>query len=381
MFHTSYIELDQSALNHNFNYLKKIVGKSTKISTVIKGNAYGHGISDFVTMMLKAGQSHFSVFSADEAQICREVAPNAEIMIMGMLDNHEIEWAINNEIQFYIFEIDRLNYTLEMAKKLNKLAMLHLELETGMNRTGLRKSEVKEVVKLLKQSNNYILKGICTHFAGAESIGNYVRIQEQIKSFKKQRKQLEQQGIEAELYHSASSAATLTYPQTRMDMVRIGILSYGFWPSTETFIYCVKEKTDKTDPLKRILSWKSKVMSTKTVETGEFIGYGTTFMARENMKIATVPVGYSHGYSRSLSNQGRVLVNGERVSVIGIVNMNMIVIEITDVPETKKGDEVVLIGNQGDNSLSVSSFSELSDQLNYELLTRLPHSIPRIIIN
>lgn len=150
-----------------------------------------------------------------------------------------------NEIQFYIFEIDRLNYTLELAQKLNKRAMLHLELETGMNRTGLRKSEVKEAIKLLKQSNRYILKGICTHFAGAESIGNYVRIQEQIKSFKKQRKQLEQQGIVAELYHSASSAATLTYPQTRMDMVRIGILSYGFWPSTETFIHCVKEKQIK----------------------------------------------------------------------------------------------------------------------------------------
>lgn len=381
MFQTSYIELDQKALTHNFNYLRGIVGAETQISTVIKGNAYGHGIRDFVKMMLTAGQTHFSVFSADEARICREVAPDAEILIMGMLDNDQINWAILNQIQFYIFEIDRLAYTLGESKKIGKKALIHLELETGMNRTGLRKEEVKEAIMLLKENPDHIVEGICTHFAGAESVGNYFRIQEQIKSFKKQRKQLEKQGIIAKRYHTASSAATLTYPQTRMDMVRIGILSYGFWPSTETYIQCLKGKLDKTDPLKRILSWKSKVMSTKSVETGEFIGYGTTYMARENMKIATVPVGYSHGYSRSLSNQGRVLVNGERVSVIGIVNMNMMVIEITDVPQTKKGDEVVLIGDQGENNLSVSSFSELSDQLNYELLTRLPHNIPRIIIN
>lgn len=380
MFQTSYIELSQSALEENYKFLQSVVGEQTLISTVIKGNAYGHGIVDLVPMAIKAGQTHFSVFSADEARLCREVAPFAEIMIMGMLDNEELEWAITNYIQFYIFEVDRLEIALKIAKKLKQPAQIHIELETGMNRTGLRKKEVLKIIELLNQNENYILKGICTHFAGAESIGNYVRIQEQIKSFKKQRKQLAKEGLIAERYHLASSAATLSYPKTQMDMVRIGILNYGFWPSTETFIHFVKDKLDRTDPLRRILSWKSKVMSTKTVETGEFIGYGTTYMARENMKIATVPVGYSHGYSRSLSNQGRVLVNGERVSVVGIVNMNMMVLDITDIPDTKKGDEVVLIGDQGDYSISVSSFSELSDQLNYELLTRLPHNIPRKVI-
>ncbi len=354
--------------------------EKTVITSVIKGNAYGHGIEDFVKMAMTAGQNHFSVFSADEAFRCKQIDSNLNVMIMGMLDNDEIQWAIENDVEFYIFELDRLYKTKEIALQLNKKALIHLELETGMNRTGLRKEEVEKAVDFLAVADWYVLKGICTHFAGAESIGNYVRIQEQIKSFKKQRILLENKGIIAEKYHTASSAATLTYPETQMDMVRVGILNYGFWPSNETFIHCVKEKENAEDPLKRVLSWKSKVMSTKSVSTGEFIGYGTTYMARNNMKIATVPVGYSHGYSRSLSNQGRVLVNGERVSVIGIVNMNMIVIDITDVAHTKKGDEVVLIGNQGDFSITVSSFSELSDQLNYELLTRLPQSIPRKIV-
>lgn len=380
MFHTSYIELSQSAFENNFKFLKSVVNKNSIITSVIKGNAYGHGIEDFVKMAVKAGQNHFSVFSADEAFRCKQVDKDLNIIIMGMLDNEEIKWAIENHIEFYIFELDRLYKSKEIAQEINKKALIHLELETGMNRTGLKADELEKAIKLLDDKSWFTLKGLCTHFAGAESIANYVRIQEQIKSFAQQRKALEKRGIVAEKYHTASSAATLTYPETQMDMVRLGILNFGFWPSNETFIHCVKEKENKKDPLRRVLSWKSKVMSTKTVATGEFIGYGTTYMARDNMKIATVPVGYSHGYSRSLSNQGRVLVNGERVSVIGIVNMNMIVIDITDVAHTKKGDEVVLIGNQGDISITVSSFSELSDQLNYELLTRLPQSIPRKIV-
>ena len=164
-------------------------------------------------------------------------------------------------------------------------------------------------------------------------------------------------------------------------MVRIGIMQYGFWPSDETLINYLSKKEEKVDPLQRVISWKSKVMSTKEVNTGEFIGYGTTYLAHKKMKIATIPVGYAHGFSRSLSNQGRVLIKGKRVGVVGIVNMNLMTVDVTDIPEIQKGDEVVLIGKQGDLAISVASFSELSNQLNYELLTRLPYKIPRIITN
>jgi len=165
-----------------------------------------------------------------------------------------------------------------------------------------------------------------------------------------------------------------------MDLVRIGIMQYGFWSSRETFIGYINGHEDKSDPLKRVICWKSKVMSTKSVKTGEFIGYGTSYLAQRDMKIATIPVGYAHGFSRGLSNQGRVLINGYRVSVIGIVNMNLITVDITNIPETKKGDEAVLIGNQGDLSISVASFSELSNQPDYELLTRLNYNIPRTVV-
>ncbi|MEQ8471037.1 MAG: alanine racemase [Marinoscillum sp.] len=383
MFSTSEIELDQSALENNLSYIKSIIGSNVKFSSVVKGNAYGHGIFEFVPMAERAGIDHFSVFSADEAlEVSNTSFNKSQVMIMGFIDNEELEWAILNDIEFFVFESDRLRKALEVARKFGKKAKIHVEIETGLNRTGFSKKQLHDVVDLLSGNEElFELRGTCTHYAGAESIANYVRVKSQIKRFNKTNKWMGSQGITPELRHTACSAAAMSYPQSRMDMVRIGILQYGFWPSKETFIDCIKHSEDRQDPLKRVIKWKSKVMDVKEVATGEFIGYGTTFMATENMKIATVPVGYSHGYSRSLSNQGRVLIRGKRLAVVGIVNMNLLIVDISEVPNAEKGDEVVLIGSQGDNAISVASFGELSDQLNYELLSRLPRNIPRTVVN
>lgn len=179
--------------------------------------------------------------------------------------------------------------------------------------------------------------------------------------------------------HTASSAAALSYPATRMDLVRIGIAQYGFWPSKEVFVDYIHSRRDKSDPLHRVLSWKSRIMGVKDVRMGEFISYGTTFLSTSDRRIATIPVGYANGFTRSLSNQGRLLIGGERVAVIGMVNMSMLIADITNVPDAKPGDEVVIIGKQGELEISVASFSEISDQLNYELLARLPEDIDRRI--
>ncbi len=299
-----------------------------------------------------------------------------------MVEDEQIEWAINSGIEFYVFDFDRLNKAIEYAVKLKRKAIIHIEIETGMNRTGFAAEDLKQLFKILKDNLSVLnIEGLCTHFAGAESIANYVRIQIQLRTYNKIYNTFIANGIKPKIRHTACSAAAMRYPKSRMDMVRIGIMQYGFWSSQETFIANINNKDDKTDPLHRIIRWKTRVMNTKTVKTGEFIGYGTSYLAQRDMKIATIPVGYSHGFSRGLSNQGRVLIHGNRVGVIGIVNMNLITVDITDLPETQKGDEAVLIGTQGDLSISVASFSELSNQLDYELLTRLNQNIPRVIVH
>lgn len=383
MHYPSVIELSKSALENNFRFLHDYYGEDVRISSVVKANAYGHGIREFVPIAESCGIDHFSVFSLDEAMQVRSALKNhADVMVMGWVDPADLEIAIAEEFEFFVFEPDVLPLAVEASKKIGKKAKIHLEIETGMNRTGLTPVELKQSVKILKQNpEHFIIRGLCTHYAGAESISNYFRIQKQVKNYNRTYKWLARQGIVPDIMHTACSAASVAYPKTRMDMVRVGILQYGFWPSPETFIYYTHGNHTNHNPLSHVISWKSSVMSIKRVKSGEFVSYGTTYLAKEDMRIAIVPAGYSTGYSRSLSNQGRVLIRGHRVGVVGMVNMNMLVIDITGIEEVQLGDEVVFIGCQGDQEITVASFVEFSDQLNYEVLARLPQNIPRIVVD
>jgi alanine racemase len=379
MFETSIIEINKSALDANLKFIRKQIG-NIKLSCVVKGNAYGHGIEEYVPIAEQLGVNHFAVYSADEAERIHSIKhPETEIMIMGSVDDAALAWAIENGIECWIFELDRLEKAIELAGNLDKKALIHIELETGMNRTGFKAKNLEKAAELiLKNSNRVEIVGICTHFAGAESISNYYRIKVQIEVYNQLVAHLNDLNIKAKYYHTCCSAASLRFPEMMLDMVRIGILQFGFWPSQETFIEFTRNQNTKTDPLKRLITWKSAVMSIKEVNSGDYIGYGTSFLAQRDMTIGICPVGYSHGFSRSLGNQGRAVVNGTRVSVIGTVNMNCIALDLSEV-SAEKGDEVLLIGSDGKAEISVASFSEFSNQLNYELLTRLPLNIPRIV--
>ena len=379
MHNNSVIELSREALRTNIDFLRKTFGKKVILSSVVKGNAYGHGLREFVNLANSCGIQHFSAFDAAEAKIIKsELAEQATVMIMGFIADEDLEWAIANEIEFFVFEKMRLTQAVKFAKKLKKKARIHIEVETGMNRTGFEKSELRFVAKTLKKDAAHVaFTGLCTHYAGAESVSNYYRVKKQIAVFEEMHQWFCQQDLKPELKHSACSAASMMFPETRMGLVRIGIMQYGLWSSPEVLVHFLNSKKIKNDPLRRVISWKSEIMNIKKVNPGSFIGYGNSYMASDLMKVAIIPIGYSHGYSRSLSNQGRVLINGKQCTVIGTVNMNMITVDVTTVENIKKGDEVVLIGTQMEAAISIASFSDFSNQLNYEMLTRIAKSIPR----
>lgn len=382
-FNTSYIEISTSALVHNMKFIHRVIRKNAQITSVVKGNAYGHGIDLYVPLAESCGFNHFSVFSADEArQVFHASKKNSTIMIMGHVEGEQLDWAITHEVQFYVFEMDRLEQAVVYAKKRQKKAIIHVEVETGMNRTGFNFKELEIALKFIEENQEWLtFQGLCTHFAGAESVANYYRIQQQQKQFEKAEKIVAAHSIKPAQVHLACSAAALRYPKSQRDMVRLGIIQYGFFPTNEVLIEYMTRKKVMKDPLRRLITWKSSVMDIKKVNKGEFIGYGTSYLAGEDCTIATIPVGYSTGFSRSMSNAGRVLIHGERVPVIGTVNMNMMTVDITKMDGVKKGDEVVIIGKQGDLEITISSFSEFSELLNYELLTRLPADIPRRIVD
>ena len=382
----SHIVLDRKALQKNIQFLKSRGKKGLKISSVIKGNAYGHGISTYLPLAEEAGIDHFSVFSANEAEIAiqHRKNPQTKIMIMGMIRNDELEWAIENDVEFYLFDESRLQATISAAKKYQKKALIHLQIETGMNRTGFEENRWTELFQILKNESEFVtIEGLCTHYAGAESIANYYRIQEQDKQLKKAIELATKiLGFKPKI-HASSSAAFLTHPDKHYDMVRIGIAQYGFWPSRETYMHHIKSVNAEgaDDPLKRVLTWKSEIMSVKQIKAGDFIGYGNVYLAGKDMTIATVPIGYTHGFGRNLTNSGFVLVDGVRCGVVGLVNMNMITINVSHLEGVQKADEVVIIGRQKEDEITLASFGEMTNNLNYEVLTRLPTTIPRVVIH
>lgn len=184
-----------------------------------------------------------------------------------------------------------------------------------------------------------------------------------------------------EIRHIACSAAALAYKDTVYDMVRIGVAQYGFWPSPDIYYMHLQEIGKQSDgALKRIFTWKTDVMDVRDVDAGEFIGYGTSYQASQNMKVAVMPLGYSNGYPRAQSNIGHVLIKGKKVQIVGLINMNLFMVDVSHLSDVQVGDEVVLVGRQNNNTINISSFSQVTQLLNNEMLSRLPAAIPRRIV-
>jgi len=378
--HSSRITLSRSALAANLRFLRSKIGPSPIISSVVKANAFGHGIEAFVPMAEHAGVRHFSVASSKEAlQVLNARGHDGRIMIMGILYPEDLPWVIGHEIDFFVFDVDRLRTALRVARAVGRPARVHLEVESGGNRTGLTDEPFGEAVRLLRENPDALaFEGLATHFAGIESLANQFRIVVQQQRFRAFERRVRAAGLQAKLRHTACSAAALAFPETVYDLVRVGTAQYGFWPSPDVYnMHLSQTGKERDNPLKRVLTWKTDVMDLKHVAAGDFVGYGTAYQAPRDMTVAVLPVGYSDGYPRALSNRGHVLIRGRKARVVGLVNMNVTMVDVSDAPGVDVGDEVVLVGRQKRNAISVASFSEFSSALNNEFVSRLPAAIPR----
>lgn len=375
--YSSYIELDRSALYHNFKFIRNQIQENVVISSVVKANAYGHGIREMVPLLESEGQHHFSVFSAFEARLVHQAMQSkGTIMIMGDIPSHDQKWVIQKGIEFFAFSFSQIKALLWEAQVLDKKLKLHLELETGMHRHGIEEGELDEFLEILQRNKEFVqIKGVCTHFAGSENEANNTRIQYQQEVFERGVNRIRCAGFNPEYRHVSCSAAVLNFKEWNLDLVRVGILQYGLWPSQECRVR-YERNFNSVELLKPVLSWKTFILEIKTVPAGEYVGYGTTFLAEKEMTIASFPVGYGYGYTRQLSNLGKVLIKGQYARIVGNINMNMTLIDITGL-EAQIGDPVILIGKEGDHEIRPHYFGNDSTPLNYELLARLDKTIPR----
>jgi alanine racemase len=381
--HSSRITLSRSAVKNNLDFIRRKVGPHPVISAVVKANAFGHGIAEFVPLAERAGVHHFSVASSFEAQEVLEAASDeATIMIMGILYDEDLPWVIENGIEFFVFDLARLERAAEVAKEVDVPAVVHLEVETGGNRTGLPEDQLGTALSFLKANRQHLrFEGLCTHFAGIETLANQFRIAKQMKRFEAAYAKAKKAKVVPAKRHTACSAAALGFPETVMDLVRVGTACYGFWPSPDIYNLHLKEVGKASDaPLQRVLGWETDVMHLKRVGRDDFIGYGTSFQAPHDMTVAVLPIGYSNGYPRDLSNRGHVLIRGKKAPVVGLVNMNVFMVDVTHIPGVQVGDTAVLVGRQKNNAITVRSFSEFANALNNEFASRLPAAIPRTAV-
>ena len=374
----SWIELDIPALKRNFQFFRNRIQRQTAIYPVVKANAYGHGLGEIVHAIGPLSDG-FCVHAAEEVS---RIPGNKPILILGhfpeemgflarlMLDRRPV-FTITSEIQ--AAALDRA------AKAAGTPASVHIKVETGTQRLGLQPSDALELVSKLRTFENLKLSGFSTHFANIEDTTNHQFAMKQLSIFNSFRNSLTQG--ERYRFHSACSAAALLFPETHMDMVRLGISLYGYYSSGETRLSSMQQGLQPEDKLRPVLSWKTRPVQIKAVAEGDFVGYGLTYRAHRHMKIAVLPVGYSDGYDRGLSNSGYVLICGQRAPICGRICMNMMMADVTHISNISCRDIVTLIGHDGDEQITAETLASKSGTIHYEVLARINPSIPRIPVD
>ena len=371
----SWVEISQSALSNNIKQFKKIIGPKVRLLVAVKSNAYGHGLVEVSGIAEKNKVDFLGVNSIEEAEVLRRNKIKVPILVLGYIRLSELKRVEN------LTNISLAVYNKETIKKLgqlNKKIKVHIKLETGTARQGVLPENLLDFIEFIKKRNNIIIEGLYTHFANIEDTLEHQFAFNQLEKFNQAVQLLKDDKIEIPIIHSACSAATILYKQTHFDMVRSGISIYGLWSSNETRL--TAERNRKSLKLKPVLTWKSIITQIKTVKKGLPIGYGCTERVYRDSQIAIIPVGYWDGFDRGLSSIGNVIINNQRAKVMGRVCMNMFMVDVTDIPEAKLEDEVILIGKHGREEITTNEFAKKLNTINYEVVTRINPEINRIIV-
>ncbi|MCP4569828.1 MAG: alanine racemase [FCB group bacterium] len=373
------IEIDRSAILSNIANLARLTGPRVKIAPAVKANGYGHGLPEMVSILKSAKVQYLSLHSTAEAEIARASGWSGKIILVGGIAPEDIDAVIRLDLEPTVFEVKTLEKLGRLCRKSKATAKVHLKLETGTHRQGLTENELDRAAKLLARYPEIIVAGVSSHFANIEDTTDHSYARSQLQHFKKLVAHLRQLGVKPRLRHTACSAAVLLFPDTYFDLVRPGISVYGYWPSRETYV-SYKLKGGKNKILKTALAFYSRITQIKTVPADSFIGYGCTYRTSGKSKIAVLPVGYSDGLDRRLSNLGYVLINGRRAPIRGRICMNLTMVDVTDIRGVRPGDTAVIIGREGNEEITADTHADWCQTINYEILSRLSPTIPRYIV-
>ena len=359
------LEIDLGAIAANVDAISQFV-RPSKFAAVVKANAYGHGIAE-VARALEDRVERFCVYELAEAVALREAGIRAPILIMGPIESSDLDLAHASNAAITLWDTGTYaRRVASVARRRNKNFAVHVKIETGVSRIGLSPEAAPSAFDAYARSPELTIEGAYSHLAAAEELDSdftlvqLARFQEAVKS------------APPGVRHIAASAAAMLWPQTRLDMVRVGIALYGLWPSPET-----QARLGDAIPLRPALRWTTRLVSVRDVPAETSVGYGRTYRTTSNARIGVLPIGYAEGIPRAVSNRGAVLIDGKRCPIVGRVCMNMTMVDVTSVTSATPGLQVTLIGRDGDAILSAEDWANWAGTIDYEIVARLPHHTPR----
>lgn len=361
----SYLEVNLSFVKNNIKTIKELVGNSVTVAPVIKANAYGLGAEALKEILEEENIKVVFVATIEEAISLRKCGYKQEIITLNELLPYEVEDVIKYNIVPGISDIDVAYSINEEAKKKNIISNIHIEVDTGMGRVGKRPEEIIEFAKKISKMSNICIEGIYTHFSSADSSKDYTNMQ--IDKFNEVLSQIENLGIKAQYIHSSASAGILNFENARFNMVRPGIITYGYMPDGSI---------ENNIGLKQATKLISHVVYVKEVEKGTAISYSRTYIADSKRKIATVPLGYADGIRRILSNKGKVYINGKYAPIVGNICMDNFMIDVTGI-DVKVGDKVYIWDNE---NIHIEDIAKICNTINYEILCGVSSRVKRVYV-
>ena len=372
------VEIDIAALQKNYQSIQQTVGQQIKVMSVVKSDAYGHGLIECAQAIYLAGGRTFGVAEVWEGVSLRRANLAGEIVILLGGPSESYEEIISYKLTPVVYDVDFITGLSYEAERKNTEVRVHLKVDVGMGRLGVLPAQVESYVSLIKRLPSISLSGILSHFPLADEAGALEKTQEQVSNFRNVLAGVKTKKAGAVIAHIANSAALIYFPGTRLDMIRPGISLYGYYPDASP----ARAKTAAPLlQLQPVMSFKTRVVQIKELDVGCGISYGHTFVTRRKSRIAVLPVGYADGYLRKLSNRAEVLIGGRRAPVCGRVCMNATMVDITDLPPVHAGDEVVLLGHQGEAKITADEIAKWMETISYEVLCLLGTFNERFYLN
>ncbi len=367
----TFCAVDLHALRHNFHQVRKKVGPGVKILSVIKANAYGHGAVPVARVLEDKGSDGFGVATLEEGIELRRGKIRSAILVLAGIYPEQLDELLEHHLTPVTGELEVMRKLESLAQRRRANLEFHLKVDTGMGRIGFLPGEIDSWLPEIARLKSLKLKGLLSIFSHADSPEESYT-QKQLEIFKRVIEKLRKAGCRLPLVHLANSAAVITLPSSYFTMVRPGLMLYGSYPAPEMA---------SRVSLKPVLSWKTQVLQVKRLPKGSSISYGRSFVTQRESLIATLPLGYADGYHRLLSNRGVVLVRGKRAPIVGRICMDLTMIDVTDIARVEQGDEVVLLGRQGTETISAEEMGRWAETISYEIFTSISSRVSRVYYN